>query len=668
MYDPLGLSIGTTNLVAVRSGSSPVSRRAVLTLFPDRAPELGVPEKDSADPVDTATLMTGFVERVGGSGTLMSADGSKHDPALLLVEALDVLITETGGDASTSNITIAVPAHWEPQALRKLQDALCTHAGFVRGGRSPRLVADSITALTALNSDDRLPVDGVVALLDFGATGTSITLADAASGFTPIADTVRYPEFSGDLIDEALQVHVLDNVGRSKGIDPASTGAVGQFGDLSEECRRAKERLSDETETELVVELAGQRATVQVSRAELESLIENQLSGVFSAFDDMLRRSRIRRRDVAAVAMAGGCAKIPFVAQRLSAHTKASVVTAVQPGLAMAVGAVMVSARQPIEEEQADGLESTTMAAMVGASTGRFGASSGTFTASTDTLGASTGTFGVPTGGAFLDDPSETMHQLAWSEADDSDDEPVVYTGEPYDDDNRSTPSQLLQLPKFEPPDEPRGGSRLPQLFLGVAALVSMVAIGGVAFSLTSSTSHPAPPAPVPTSTSAAPPPSTAPSATVAPPPVTSEAPPPPPSSEPSAAVAPPVTSEAPPPPPPPPVTKTYQPPPSPTQQATSTTPTATTPSPTPTTTPTTAPPPPPSTTVSTTPSEVMTTTYLKLPFVPVPIPVQVPEGPGATNQQPQSPYQPQNPYQPQSPYQPQYPYGGGYGGGGYGY
>jgi hypothetical protein len=139
MYDPLGLSIGTTNLVAVRSGKAPVSRRAVLTLFPDRAPELGVPEKDSADPdeSDTGTLITGFVERVGRSNSLMSADGSKHDPALLLVEALDALITEAGGDASTSNITIAVPAHWEPQALRTLQDALCTHADFVRGGMSP---------------------------------------------------------------------------------------------------------------------------------------------------------------------------------------------------------------------------------------------------------------------------------------------------------------------------------------------------------------------------------------------------------------------------------------------------------------------------------------------------------------------------------------------------
>ena len=51
-----------------------------------------------------------------------------------------------------------------------------------------------------------------------------------------------------------------------------------------------------------------------------------------------------------------------------------------------------------------------------------------------------------------------------------------------------------------------------------------------------------------------------------------------------------------------------------------------------------------------------MTTEYLRLPFVPVPIPVQVPDGQGGANQ-PQNPYQQQSPYQPQYPYQQQNPY-----------
>ncbi len=560
MYDPLGLSIGTTNLVAVRSGNPPVSRRAVLTLFPDRAPELGVPVDDN-DGADTGTLMAGFVERVGRSNELKPADGSNHDPALLLVEALDALITASGGDASNSNITMAVPGYWGAGALRVLQDALSTHAGFVHDGISPRLVTDSAAALTALNADSHLPANGVVALLDFGGSGTSITLADAASGFTPIVDTVRYPEFSGDLVDQALMIHVLDSVGHGNGADPASTGVVAQFAGLREECRLAKERLSKETSTELVVELPGQRSRVEVSRAELDTLIEARLGGLLAEFDDVLRTNRIRCKDIAAVAMAGGGAKIPVVAQRLSSHTKASVITAVQPGFAMAVGAVMLAARHPIEEKEQDAVEVPTMATLVGASTGSFATSSGTFAAPTDALGAPTGTFDASTGtftapaDAFFNGaPSEAPQELAWSQADDSGDEPVFYTGEPYDDDdNRATPSQLMALPRVESLDLQQRGNRLPQLFLGLAALVSMVAIGGVAFTLTSSPGSRAPtlpssttavpPPPVssrlPSPSPLPPPPSAAPSPTEAPPPPVTEAPPP--------------TSEAPPPPPPPP-------------------------------------------------------------------------------------------------------------------
>src|SRR6201996_5708003 len=279
MYDPLGLSIGTTNLVAVRSGTPPVSRRAVLTLFPDRAPELGLPEKDSANPdaADTGTLMAGFVERVGGSHVLKSADGSTHDPALLLVEALDVLTSATGGKASTSNITMAVPAHWGQKAMLGLQVALSTHADFVHGGIAPRLVPDSVAALTALNSDSRLPSKGIVALLDFGGSGTSITLADAATDFTPIADTLRYEDFSGDLIDQALMVHALDHVGHGTGIDPDSTAVVWEFAGLRAECRDAKERLSAEKTTELPLDLLGRHTSLKVSRAELDDLIEERL-------------------------------------------------------------------------------------------------------------------------------------------------------------------------------------------------------------------------------------------------------------------------------------------------------------------------------------------------------------------------------------------------------
>ncbi|MGH3969878.1 MAG: Hsp70 family protein [Mycobacterium sp.] len=513
MTDPLGLSIGTTNLVAVRNGNPPVTHRSMLTLFPHRAPQIGVPTQKQTE---TGTLITGFVERIGGPNALVSADGSTHDPALLLVEALDAMICAAGGDAATSDITIAVPAYWGAVGVRALRDALRTHAGFVRSGMAPRLVSDAITALTALNSDARLPADGVVALLDFGGGGTSITLADAGAGFMPIAETVRHTGFSGEQIDQALLLHVLDGIGHAGEVDPESTAAVGQLGQLTEECRKAKERLSTDTATQLAAELPGHRAAVTVSRAELENLIEPRLNGLFAAFDDMLTRNKISPEDLSAVALAGGVASIPLIAQRLSAHSRVSVVTAVQPALAMAVGAVMFARRA---EEPADEVEApTTIAALAGPSTGSFRASTGSFSAATDSFDATTGGFGLPDYDVLVaDDPATAVREFAWSQDDDTGNEPLPYVGEPYDDGFRAAPSQYL--PKIEPPDErPQRRYRLPQLAFGLAALIAMMAIGGVAYTLTSSTGRQAPPAPA-SSTPVPPPPVSSPPPSASPPP-----------------------------------------------------------------------------------------------------------------------------------------------------
>ena len=77
MSDSLGLSVGTTNLVAARDGRAPVVRRSVLTVFNDRAPEVGVPsENPNLD--RPGLVLGGFVDRVGDPVPLVASDGSSH--------------------------------------------------------------------------------------------------------------------------------------------------------------------------------------------------------------------------------------------------------------------------------------------------------------------------------------------------------------------------------------------------------------------------------------------------------------------------------------------------------------------------------------------------------------------------------------------------------------
>ena len=614
MYDPLGLSIGTTNLVAARNGSAPVTRRCVLTLYPHCAPKIGALEENPYVS-EHGTLIKGFVERIGGSVALVSPDGSAHDPDLLTVEALDAMVLAAGADVASSEISIAVPAYWKPTTVQALRNALRTHVGFVRSGMAPRLVSDAIASLTAVNSELGLPAGGVVGLLDFGGRGTSITLVDVAGDFELVSATMRYAAFSGDEIDQELLLRVFEELGHGSGIDPANTAAVGELGQLREQCRAAKERLSADAVTEIVAELGGRSCSLTVTRDELEDLIQDRLTGFIYAFDDMLVRNRKNWADLAAVVTVGGGAHIPLVTERLSMHGRTPVLTVPQPEFAAAAGALLLASR-------GEGLDIRTRTS-VGLSMAAAGSD----------------LIDLPAGDVLvIDDEALTDRELAWSQTEYPGDVRVRFGGNGYEEDGPAGWSMRLNLID-SPRQRPWRRVRLSQLIIGMCAVVAMTAIGGVAYTLTSIENRPAPPtvAPLP-----APPASPLVPHPVPPPPT---AVPPPPSAEPVPSPAPPPPPEPSPPPPPPPVVTTpppvvttRHPHPPPTTQPPTTAATTTPPPP-----PTTTTPPPPTTTEApptTTTTVPMTTEWIHVPLLPVPIPVPVPQ-----NQAPQYPGNAQNPF-----------------------
>src|SRR3954447_27050050 len=225
MNDSLGLSIGMTNLVAARIGRPPVMRRSVLTLFNDRAPEVGVPG-ENPNLNQPGLVLSGFVERVGDPVPLVAADGSPHRGELVLVEALDAMARTVGGGAP---IAIAVPAHWGPATVGALRGALRAKPSLAPNGVPPAVIPDSVAALAALQAAPGLPAGGVIVLVDLGGSGSSVTLADAGSNLSPIDATLRYPEFSGDLVDQALLNHVLAGITDANDADPTGTLGLGSL-------------------------------------------------------------------------------------------------------------------------------------------------------------------------------------------------------------------------------------------------------------------------------------------------------------------------------------------------------------------------------------------------------------------------------------------------------
>ncbi|MBI3690738.1 MAG: molecular chaperone, partial [Mycolicibacterium aromaticivorans] len=103
MTEPLGISVGTASLVAVRAGAAPVICPAAVTLGDQ--------------------LWTDFVDRVGDPIPLTGDDGYTYRAEQLLAAALSGLAdTEGSGLAAVSGV--AVPAHWGPGRRDALRDAL----------------------------------------------------------------------------------------------------------------------------------------------------------------------------------------------------------------------------------------------------------------------------------------------------------------------------------------------------------------------------------------------------------------------------------------------------------------------------------------------------------------------------------------------------------------
>ena len=226
MADGVGLSVGATNLTAVAVGRTALTRSAVVTLFPNRPLEVGVPsENPRLSSGERGVIITDFVDRVGDPVGIVASDGTTHRGEVLLAEALDAMLYEaTNGRGAAGPVVVTHPAHWHPAVVDALRDAL----SGIPELSGAALVSDATAALTALRDDPGVPAGGLIALCDFGGSGTSITLVDAANGNQPLGPTVRHTELSGDLIDQAVLTHVLDGLS-----DAGSVDVIGHVRDRS---------------------------------------------------------------------------------------------------------------------------------------------------------------------------------------------------------------------------------------------------------------------------------------------------------------------------------------------------------------------------------------------------------------------------------------------------
>ncbi len=340
----LGLSIGATYLAAVTADQA-VIRKPVLTLYRRRPPEVGLPSENPR--LDQPGLViTDFVDRVGDPVGIVAADGSVHRSEELVAEALRALAyAATGAHALPDDVAITYPAHWGSASVDVLGAALSRVAEWCDRAHPLTLIPDAAATLFAARANPGIPARGTVVVCDFGGSGTSVTLMDAAGTYHPLAATVRHHDFSGDLIDQTLLTAVMANTPSTGSFDPSGTSAIGALSRLRTACRSAKAQLSSNTVTTLTDGPPGTSGDVRITRNELDDTIREPLNNFVGVVDESLARNGIR--DLVAVVSVGGGANIPAVTTTLSRHFRVPVVTTPRPQLTAAIGAALRAARGP---------------------------------------------------------------------------------------------------------------------------------------------------------------------------------------------------------------------------------------------------------------------------------------------------------------------------------
>lgn len=346
----LGLSLGATNLAAATAERA-VTRKAVLTLYRQRPAEVGVPsENPKLD--EPGLVISDFVHRVGHPDAIVASDGTLYRSETLVADALRALAyTVTAGRALPDSVAVTHPAHWGPTAVDSVRVALGRVSEWSHG--QVTLLPDSVAALIALQANPGVPNRGIIAVCDFGGTGTTVTLFDAADGYRAVGPAVRHREFSGDLIDQALLTHVVADLSSAGSFDTSATSAIGSLSRLRVACRHAKEELSSAIATTVTADVPGYRGDIRITRDELDEAIRQPLAGFITVVHETLRRNGIRAEDLTAIASVGGSASVPTVTTTLSEQLGAPIVTAPRPQLTAAIGAALRAARGPADGETA---------------------------------------------------------------------------------------------------------------------------------------------------------------------------------------------------------------------------------------------------------------------------------------------------------------------------
>lgn len=268
---------------------------------------------------------------------VVTADTAHSDLGDLVASSIELMTTQIPRDTVHPVGAAARNNGHEPDstppgdiavAYRDREQAQIIRSAIGRQRHGVQLIPETTAALAYLRHTGLLDRWDTVALIDIGATGTTVSVADHADD--TVLRSERTSAVSGNAIDELILQHLLDCHLSRRGIRP-------NRGILLNRSRAAKEHLSV-VPAVTIDHVAGQ--PLKLTRVDFEEIVADLLHDLAVFARGVFTRAP---KFPEAVAVIGGGANVPIMVVGLERQLDVPVVTVPEPESAIAKGAALVA-------------------------------------------------------------------------------------------------------------------------------------------------------------------------------------------------------------------------------------------------------------------------------------------------------------------------------------
>ncbi|MCB0989427.1 MAG: Hsp70 family protein, partial [Acidimicrobiales bacterium] len=239
-----------------------------------------------------------------------------------------------------ASLVFTHPANWGPYKRELLQDV----ARLIERPDAV-FVPEPSAAACWYAHQGRIEEGEVVAVYDFGGgTFDAVVLRRGPMGFEVIGHPTGIDRLGGIDLDDIVMGFALRAAGVELGsLDPSDPSVLVPMARLREEAKQAKEALSSDTSTHLLVDVAGVNLQVRLTRSEFEDIARPAIRDTVMSLRQAVHDAGLTFEDLSSILLVGGSSRVPLVGEIVASETGVPITADAHSKNAVALGAAVLA-------------------------------------------------------------------------------------------------------------------------------------------------------------------------------------------------------------------------------------------------------------------------------------------------------------------------------------